>query len=521
MPFFDPETVDRVIQSHDEMGALFDEHMQRRQSIDGQLAAIHSRLAALAQTIVGGSSSALAQQREGGSSGGPSSSGASSSPLWAPTTASPSANKTGNNNNNSPLLEGNSKLVVHASHALRARLQCDVELLELREQQSKVLLDTKLQSIKELRTQIVEEEAKLRRVLGGSSLQKLQQTLRKGMELEKDVRRAENAAIEQSEVAQRREEQRRELEQDERRQQDAMQQDIITQEALSSSLEREAAELERVLASARNTAEEWAQRVKLAKSGEPADAELTALLQERERLTRELQGVDGLLQAFRNLDQENSVESVDSSIIFATTKRCPSDDPALRALWEAAAPVRDIVSLRETLLVLKAHLFNLCDDIEDISSTVDKLHDEPQYSQYPPLSEGSNLWRQSKLFDTYQAVVEEMRKGQYETDANAAKAVLNRMKTFAVVYDCFETHFDAVANAILQSEGHWKEATKMLTVAELCQATILEARQKRRNKSFSGAPQGVGGSGGGGASFATQAQLQLGSQSNPTSFRRQ
>jgi hypothetical protein len=155
----------------------------------------------------------------------------------------------------------------------------------------------------------------------------------------------------------------------------------------------------------------------------------------------------------------------------------PSDS-TLRLMWEAAAPVRRILLLREGLMILKAHSINLCEDLDAIAAIIEKLQSEPQYALYSPYSPEGCLWRQQKLHEAFSAMVQTIGEKQYESDPTAAQQLIDKIMYFVVVYDLFENNFDAVVGAVMLSSSMWDEAHGALSALQLSKRVTEDARQR-------------------------------------------
>ena len=159
---------------------------------------------------------------------------------------------------------------------------------------------------------------------------------------------------------------------------------------------------------------------------------------------------------------------------------------------EVSTSMRRLHRVRECMMLLKAFLINLCDDLDTIAETVQVIKDDPNFTAFSPFTEQSNSWRRHLLSAAYGDVVTGIRSQQYLTDAAAATALLTKMKYFVIVYDLFCNHFDAVVGAVMAVEGPgktedamWATVLDMQNVADQCNNTILESRklQARRRSS--------------------------------------
>lgn len=195
----------------------------------------------------------------------------------------------------------------------------------------------------------------------------------------------------------------------------------------------------------------------------------------RDALREELRKTEKLSYALRQSEAESLR---DPSQAMITSGSRPEHNETEAMIWDATRPVRNVLSLRDTILILKARLLNLYDDLDEISETVDTIRGDPQYSMYAAFSEQSNQWRQQKLYDAFHDAVQLMRNRHYEEDGSAANALLRQLKYFAVVYDLFENHYDAVVNAIMLSDGKWCEADEMLEASQRCRR-VIQSEQRR------------------------------------------
>jgi hypothetical protein len=205
------------------------------------------------------------------------------------------------------------------------------------------------------------------------------------------------------------------------------------------------------------------------------ESERRELENHRDALREELRKTEKLSYALR----QNEAESLrDPSQAMITSGSRPESNETEAMIWDATRPVRNVLSLRDTILILKARLLNLYDDLDEISETVDSVRGDPQYSMYAAFSEQSNQWRQQKLYDAFHDAVQLMRNRHYEEDGAAANALLRQLKYFVVVYDLFENHYDAVVNAIMLSDGKWCEADEMLEASQRCRR-VIQSEQRR------------------------------------------
>ncbi len=155
---------------------------------------------------------------------------------------------------------------------------------------------------------------------------------------------------------------------------------------------------------------------------------------------------------------------------------------------EVTTAMRRLHHTREAMMLLKAFIINLCEDLDTITETVQSVRDDPNFAAFSPFTEPSNAWRRNLLSAAYADVVALMRTQQHLTDAGAAAALLAKMKYFVIVYDLFSNHFDAVVAAVMATDGidgMWASVLDMQSASDQCCNTISENKkmQARRRSS--------------------------------------
>lgn len=424
-----------LLASHDAMTTSFDEHVRRRRNLDVQFSLIGAEIRRLTQTV------ALTSAQDMSAMG---------------RFASPVS-------------------VADVSLAMLSRLECDKELAQLEARYLSELRNTKRQQCSALEEEMRSAEKQFASSSDRQTLQRTLESYEECVACETALRKEENQLVESVDRAEIAAKEREIAKKRAASRVEVLKRQLLDEESAYSVLKGDLSVARQSLRARREEQQGWEQRLRNLKAGDSGDAVRNALEARRQSLTEELQQAEKL---FEELARSEAEALRDPTNALVTQKERPKAEMAAM-VWDATRPVRSVMLLRETLLVLKANLLNLYDDLDEITDIVEKIQNDPKATMYPAFSEPSNAWRQQRLHEAFQSVVELMKARHYESDVNAAQQLLARMKHFIVVYDLFENHYDAVVNAIMQSEAKWRETEQMLSAAETCRRVISDAAKQR------------------------------------------
>lgn len=440
------------------MSSRFDGHIRKRRDIDMRFAALSEELQSLTRkfTNCGSSFSAHADPSTIGGNMVKVSSGGGKH----------AANRVVN--------------AAEMSVGLMARLECERDLVKMETKCLEQLRSQKQNTAATLEESIRTIERQLSNGLDRLSLQQATDTFELCLHTEQDIRIEENKALDTLEKTEQFETEAMEKKQQLNTMLEKLRKQMLEAQSACSNTQRELTASKRMLKEKKDEQLSVEEELRGLTQSYMSNKDSTrkGLEVRKHQLIAELSSVQRLNQALQQQEMVTLQNPMDS--IVSAAER-PSADEIAGRIWDVTRPVRGVVSLRETLLVLKANVLNLYDDLDEITEIVDKIQSDPKYSMYPAFSDASNQWRQSKLFEAYTSAVEAMQAcgaPNASLDPSTAATLLGRLKYFVVVYDLFEQHYDAVVHAIMQSDTKWMEAEDMLQAALLCRRVITESKTK-------------------------------------------